>query len=68
VKRKALIPLRSFREFAFAMYVGVLLDAFLVRSVFVPALVSVFGEASWWPSRREIAAVPAGEQVSVKEL
>ena len=44
----ALIPLRSFREFAFAMSVGILLDAFLVRSVLVPALVSVVGEASWW--------------------
>jgi putative drug exporter of the RND superfamily len=64
----ALIPLRSFREFAFAMSVGILLDAFLVRSVLVPALVSVFGEASWWPARRELAAVPAGEQGSIKEL
>jgi RND superfamily putative drug exporter len=64
----ALIPLRSFREFAFAMSVGILLDAFLVRSVLVPALVSLFGETSWWPARRELAAVPAGEQRSVKEL
>ena len=52
----ALIPLRSFREFAFAMAVGVLLDAFLVRSVLVPALVSVFGESSWWPARRRLSA------------
>jgi RND superfamily putative drug exporter len=64
----ALIPLRSFREFAFAMSVGILLDAFLVRSVLVPALVSVVGEASWWPARRELAAVPAGERGSIKEL
>jgi putative drug exporter of the RND superfamily len=64
----ALIPLRSFREFAFAMTVGILLDAFLVRSVLVPALVSVFGEASWWPARRELAAVPVADQGSVKEL
>ena len=48
----ALIPLRTFREFAFAMAVGVLIDAFLIRSLLVPALVSVFGEKSWWPSRR----------------
>jgi RND superfamily putative drug exporter len=64
----AFIPLRSFREFAFAMSVGILLDAFLVRSVLVPALVSVFGEASWWPARRELAALPVSEQGSVKEL
>jgi RND superfamily putative drug exporter len=54
----AIIPLRTFREFAFAMSVGVLLDAFLVRSVLVPALVSVFGEMSWWPARREVAIEP----------
>jgi putative drug exporter of the RND superfamily len=52
----ALIPLRSFREFAFAMSVGVLIDVFLVRSVLVPALVSVFGEAGWWPARRRPSA------------
>ena len=48
----AIVPLRQFREFAFAMSVGVLLDAFVIRSLVVPALVSVFGELSWWPSRR----------------
>jgi RND superfamily putative drug exporter len=50
----AIIPLRQFREFAFAMFVGVLLDAFLVRSLLVPGLISVFGEASWWPASREV--------------
>jgi RND superfamily putative drug exporter len=48
----AFIPLREFHEFAFAMSVGVLLDAFLVRALVVPALVSLFGELSWWPARR----------------
>jgi putative drug exporter of the RND superfamily len=51
----ALVPLRQFREFAFAMCVGVLLDAFVIRALLVPALVSVFGELSWWPSRRRRA-------------
>ena len=46
------VPLRSFREFAFVMAVGVLLDTFLVRSLLVPALTSLFGEAAWWPGRR----------------
>jgi RND superfamily putative drug exporter len=55
----AIIPLRTFREFAFAMSMGVLLDAFLVRSVLIPALVSVFGETSWWPAQREVAIVPS---------
>ena len=63
----ALIPLRSFREFAFAMSVGILLDAFLVRSVLVPALVSVVGEASWWRAPRARRGA-AGERGSIKEL
>jgi uncharacterized protein (DUF2267 family) len=46
------VPLLSFREFAFVMGVGVLIDTFIVRSLLVPALTSLFGEASWWPGRR----------------
>jgi putative drug exporter of the RND superfamily len=57
----ALIDLRQFREFAFAMTVGILLDAFLVRSLLIPALISVFGERSWWPWRRRVdPALEAG--------
>ncbi len=29
-----------------------LLDTFVVRSLLVPALTSLFGEVSWWPGRR----------------
>ena len=57
----AFVQLREFREFAFAMTVGVLLDAFLVRAVVVPALVSLFGELSWWPARRRPALRPTEE-------
>jgi RND superfamily putative drug exporter len=48
----AIVPLRAFRELAFTLCVGVLIDAFVVRSMLVPALVSLFGNASWWPGRR----------------
>ena len=48
----ALIDLRQFREFAFAMSVGVLLDAFVVRTYLIPALISLFGERSFWPRKR----------------
>jgi RND superfamily putative drug exporter len=57
----AFIPLLEFREFAFAMTVGVLLDAFVVRALVVPALVSLFGELSWWPARRRLALRPTEE-------
>ncbi|MDT0352611.1 MMPL family transporter [Pseudonocardia charpentierae] len=48
----ALIPLAPFEELAFAVAVGVLIDAFVVRSLLVPALVSLVGRASGWPGRR----------------
>jgi RND superfamily putative drug exporter len=51
----AIVPLRAFRELAFALSVGVLLDAFVARSLLVPALISLFGDLSWWPSTRRIA-------------
>jgi putative drug exporter of the RND superfamily len=48
----ALIPVAPFEELAFAVAVGVLIDAFVVRSLLVPALVSLVGRASGWPGRR----------------
>jgi RND superfamily putative drug exporter len=47
----ALVPLDQFREVAFAMGVGILLDAFVVRPVLVPALISLFGYLSGWPGK-----------------
>ncbi len=44
-----LIPLTPFRELAFAMTVGILIDAFLVRSLIVPSLLVLVGPASGWP-------------------
>jgi RND superfamily putative drug exporter len=48
----AIVPLTAFREFAFAMFVGVLLDTFVVRSLIVPAMLALLGPAAAWPSRR----------------
>ncbi|MCU1678599.1 MAG: hypothetical protein JWM93_3357, partial [Frankiales bacterium] len=45
----AIVPLEPFRQLAFAMAVGILLDVFLVRSVLVPALLTVVGPTSGWP-------------------
>jgi putative drug exporter of the RND superfamily len=39
----ALIPIQSFRELAFAMCVGLLLDTLIARTLLIPALVSLFG-------------------------
>jgi putative drug exporter of the RND superfamily len=65
----AIVPLRPFRELAFAMSAGLLIDAFVVRTMLVPALISLVGERSAWPSRlraraRGEAAAPADGAVS----
>jgi putative drug exporter of the RND superfamily len=31
--------------------IGILLDTFLVRTITVPAIASLLGQANWWPSR-----------------
>jgi RND superfamily putative drug exporter len=47
----AIVPLDAFRELAFMMSVGLLLETFLVRALLIPALISVFGRTSTWPGR-----------------
>ncbi|MBW0113646.1 MMPL family transporter, partial [Pseudonocardia sp. KRD-182] len=48
----ALIPVVTFHQMAFALALGVLIDVFVVRSLLVPALISLFGRSSGWPGRR----------------
>jgi putative drug exporter of the RND superfamily len=31
--------------------VGILIDTFLVRTITVPAIAALLGQANWWPSR-----------------
>ncbi len=38
-----LIPIAAFRELAFAMFVGLMLDTWVARPLLIPALVSLFG-------------------------
>jgi RND superfamily putative drug exporter len=47
----AVVPIDGFREFAFMMGVGILLETFLVRPALIPALISLFGKTSAWPGR-----------------
>lgn len=48
----ATVPVRSFYEIAFAMTAGLLIDAFLVRTMMLPAVIMLVGERSGWPGRR----------------
>lgn len=48
----ALVPLRPFRELAFLLGSGLLIDAFVVRTLLAPALITLVGERSGWPGNR----------------
>lgn len=64
----AVIPLSPFRELGFAMACGILIDAFLVRSLLVPALLVLVGRASGWPGphlRRHPGNTPGNRQPPV---
>ncbi|WP_407685333.1 MMPL/RND family transporter [Mycobacterium sp. HUMS_1102779] len=47
----------------FVMGVGILLDTFLVRTITVPAIAALVGQANWWPSR---AGAPRRNRVSAR--
>jgi RND superfamily putative drug exporter len=46
----ASLPLIGFTELGFVIAFGVLIDAFLVRTILVPALVIELDRRVWWPS------------------
>jgi RND superfamily putative drug exporter len=47
----AIVPVQAFREFAFVMSAGVLIDAFVVRTLLLPALLVLAGPRAFWPHR-----------------
>jgi putative drug exporter of the RND superfamily len=50
--------LRVIAEFGLGLAVSVLLDAFVIRSVLVPAAMHLSGSANWWLPARLDAALP----------
>jgi RND superfamily putative drug exporter len=44
-------PLQVVLQIGAAIAIGVLVDTFVVRALLVPALISLVGRWSWWPSR-----------------
>jgi RND superfamily putative drug exporter len=55
-----LIPIAAFRELAFAMFVGLMLDTWLARPLLVPALVTIFGGRSARTCQMRSAEISSG--------
>ncbi|WP_131741063.1 MMPL family transporter [Actinomadura roseirufa] len=51
------LSLIEMKQIGFVLAAGVLLDAFVVRVLMLPALLTLLGERSWWPSRAHPAPV-----------
>ena len=61
----ALVGVTAFRQLAVLLAVGVLVDAFFVRALLVPSLITLFGHASVWPRKafgeaRTTPSAPSG--------
>ncbi|MDP4182336.1 MAG: MMPL family transporter [Bacillota bacterium] len=54
-------PIKPLFEIGFAAVVGLLMDTFVVRSLFVPAIAVKVGELNWWPGRK-VKIVAAKEE------
>jgi putative drug exporter of the RND superfamily len=62
-----LVPLQAFRELAFLLAAGLLIDAFLVRSILVPAVIALAGPRSGWPGHRLKRVGPRARRAVVAE-
>lgn len=59
------LHLIEMKQIGFVLAAAVLLDAFIIRILVLPAAMTLLGEASWWPARglrrtRRTAPVPVG--------
>ena len=61
----AMLPITVLVELGTRSSLGVLIDTFLVRSMLVPAIITVVGDASWWPSK---LSREAGEAAAEPEV
>ena len=53
-----------YRDVLASLAIGILMDAFLVRTLLVPSTVALLGRWNWWPSshRQPAETTPAPEQ------
>lgn len=45
-------PVLDLRVFGFSVFIGVLIDTFLVRTIVIPAIIVLLGKWSFWPKKQ----------------
>jgi RND superfamily putative drug exporter len=63
----AMLPITVLVELGTVVAFGVLVDTFIVRSMLVPAIITVVGDKSWWPSAMGRTPAPAVEAEAAAE-
>src|SRR5690606_23549538 len=58
------VPTWPLQMLGLTVALGVLLDTFVVRALFIPAMTALLGDKNWWPSK--LAEREAGEVVTPK--
>jgi len=48
-----------YRDILASLAIGILMDAFLVRTLLVPSTVALLGRWNWWPSTHGVPAEAA---------
>jgi RND superfamily putative drug exporter len=54
-----------FRDILASLAIGILMDAFLVRTLLVPSTVALLGRWNWWPSRHGTRASADAESAAI---
>src|SRR3954447_14936984 len=62
------LPLDILLEIGFTVALGVLLDTFLVRTLMVPSIVTIVGDASWWPAKLRPPSEPPAPRSPVSPV
>jgi RND superfamily putative drug exporter len=59
------VPLHliEMKQIGFSLAAGVLLDAFVIRLLILPAIMLLLGDRVWWPSRRP--GIPTADLVTI---
>jgi RND superfamily putative drug exporter len=61
------LPLVTLGQIGLIVGVGVLVDTFVVRTLVVPAIFALVGDAIWWPTRLRAASARGAEEEESKD-